>query len=46
MPFFTTGIWKSTSGRSSQSTSGRMPARLSVKQVKVKGGVMLRATIA
>jgi len=33
-------------GKSKHLTSGRIPSLLSVKHVKLKGGVMLRATIA
>ncbi len=36
----------SSSGSGSQRTSGRTPAALSVKQVKLNGGVVLRATMA
>ncbi len=46
MPLVLTGISTSRGGRSSHRMRGLRLSRQSVKHVKVKGGVMLRATIA
>jgi hypothetical protein len=45
MPFFVIGNSKLNSGRGTALTSGLKASALSVKQVKVKGGVMFLATM-
>ena len=46
MPLVPVGIATSSGGSGSARTSGLKPSALSVKQVKLKGGVRLRATMA
>ena len=46
MPGVPTGIVTAKSGMGKWRTSGRSPDGSSVKQVKVKGGVMCRAAMA
>ena len=46
MPLVPVGIATSSGGSGSARTFGLKPSALSVKQVKLKGGVRLRATMA
>ena len=46
MPLVPVGMATSSGGSGSGRTSARRPAGVSVKQVKLKGGVRLRATMA